>query len=118
MSNGVISLREVPDDAGGRSDIHLIIDTHQFVIESKRVVRARTFDQLVDAYGTQAVQYQVSHAPIAFLAVVDYGHRTVRTDLTGSFDVRAAHLPESTRTYALTALRVLANVDTPSAASK
>lgn len=117
-AGGLNALREVPDTAGGRSDVLLLVDGHQFVIESKRVQQPRTFNQLTKKYGTQAVQYQATHAPVAFLAVVDYGHRTTRTDLAGSFDVRPWTLPDAARTYALVTLQVLGNVATPSESSR
>ncbi|WP_261646068.1 hypothetical protein [Curtobacterium sp. C2H10] len=117
-SSGLQAMREVPDIAGGRSDIILISEGQQFVIESKRVTTPHTFDQLATKYGSQAIQYQVSNAPIGLLAVVDYGRRDARTDLSGSFNVRPYELSESKRRYALVTARVLANVATPSASSK
>lgn len=114
QSLGLKGLREVPDVAGGRTDVFVQVGKDRYVVEAKRVSTHLSFDRLVAKFGLQAVQYQATDVPYAFLAVVDYFHQPSRTDLTGCFDTRQFELPGSSRIYSLTTMRVQANVATPS----
>ena len=76
----------------------------------------RTNDALTADYGPQATEYTKTGAPFAFLAVLDLTPHTSRLDLADSLWVDEWH-DDSGRKRALTGLRVLGNVKSPSAQS-
>jgi hypothetical protein len=117
FATGYPAYVEVPDVGGGRADVLVHVGSEVFVIEVKRIDAARTDDQLADKYGDQAGQYTLTGPPFAFLAVLDLRHREVRIDADSSFWVRPWRVAESGKSRALTAFRVLSDVDSPSASS-
>ena len=116
-TEGVRALVEVQDIGGGRVDVIVFFDKLRLVIEIKREFDDRDQDDLVAAYGNQAVQYASADIPFAFLAVLDLFRRAVRADLQSCAWVRRVELPEGSRTYGLTTIRVQASPEPPSSSS-
>lgn len=116
-TEGVRALVEVQDIGGGRVDVIVFFDKLRLVIEIKREFDDRDQDELVAAYGNQAVQYASADIPFAFLAVLDLFRRAVRADLQSCAWVRCVELPEGSRTYGLTTIRVQASPEPPSSSS-
>lgn len=116
--DGLSSIVERPNTAGGRLDIAVTFPRCRICIEVKRVTTTRANEQLVTSYGAQAVQYAATDVPVAFLVVADYARRATRLDLTGAFHVSPVRLQPESRQHALTTLRLQANVASPSSASK
>lgn len=117
-TTGVRAQVEVPDIGGGRVDVVVILDRLRLVVEVKREFEAKSQDELVAAYGVQAVQYASADSPFVFLAVLDLARREVRADVQSCLWVRHLTLPEQgSRTYGLTTARVQANLAPPSASS-
>jgi hypothetical protein len=115
---GVRALVEVSDIGGGRVDVIVFLEQLRLVVEIKREFENRSQDELVDAYGMQAVQYASADIPFAFLAVLDLAHWTVRSDVQACLWARQIVLPESgSRIYGLTTARLQANVAPPSVSS-
>lgn len=109
---------ELPNIAGGRVDIAVTFDSRcTFYIEVKTVDEDRSDDELVDDFGTQAIQYAVTDIPVAILVVADYFARMIRRDLSGAFHLTPLKLDAASRQHALIAVRLQANVDPPSATS-
>lgn len=116
LSTGIRTHVEVPNIGGGRADVIIPIGTEQFIIEVKRITAARTDDALTTDYGQQASEYTKTGAPFSFLAVLDLTRRTSRLDIGDSFWV--TEWSDTTgRKRAMTGLRVLANVNPPSASA-
>jgi hypothetical protein len=117
-TTGVRALVEVSDIGGGRVDVIVFLERLRLVVEIKREFENKSQDELVEAYGTQAVQYTSADVPFAFLAVLDLARRNVRSDLQACLWARQVTLPESgSRIYGLTTARLQANVAPPSASS-
>ena len=113
------SVVELPNVAGGRVDIAVKFGGRCTVyIEVKTVDRDRTDAEIVDDFGTQAVQYAVTDIPVALLVVADYVPRSIRRDLNGAFRVTPIKLDPTSRQHALITVRLQANVAPPSATSK
>lgn len=108
---------EVPNIGGGRADVIVNIDNQQFVIEVKRIMTTMSDKDLVNAFGGQACSYTLAGPPFAFLAALDLTHRTIRLSTNSSFWVDSWTQPASGDIRALTGMRVLADVDTPSMTS-
>ncbi|MDP9983607.1 hypothetical protein J2W14_003028 [Pseudarthrobacter oxydans] len=115
---GLNSKAEVANVGGGRVDVLVEFQRCRFAIEVKRELTHHTDDQLVSKYGTQAVQYAATDVTAVFLAVLDYFERQERLDIDAVFWTRQLQLDPLSRKYALTALRVQAHVDSPSASSR
>jgi hypothetical protein len=117
-TSGVRAYVEVPDIGGGRVDVIVFLERMRLAVEVKREFESKSQDELVQAYGLQAVQYASSDAPFAFLAVLDLARREVRADVQACLWVRHVQLPEpGSRLYGLTTARVQANVAPPSVSS-
>jgi len=109
---------ELSNVAGGRVDIAVTFSGRcTFYVEVKTVDQDRTDEQLVDDFGTQAVQYAATNIPVAILAVADYVPRKIRRDLTGALHVTPVRLDPTSRQHAVIAVRLQANVEPPSATS-
>lgn len=106
---------EVPNIGGGRADVVVPVMGEEFVIEVKRSTTTRNNAQLVQDYADQAAQYTHTRTPFAFLAVLDLTPHESRLGLAESFWV--AEWSDGPTTRAVVALRVLANVATPSSLS-
>lgn len=104
--------------AGGRADIRVTFPEAVFYIEVKRVLNQEDDKRASAHYGDQAAQYAVTSAPITFLALLDYGFRNTRLDLETVIWTTPHMLPGVASPYALTGLRIQANVATPSAATR
>lgn len=105
--------------SGGRVDIAVtFLGRCTIYIEVKTVDQDRSDDDLVDDFGTQAVQYAATDIPVAILVVADYVPRQIRRDLTGAFRVTPMNLDPTSRQHALVTVRLQANVSPPSATSK
>nr|AFK88720.1 hypothetical protein [Arthrobacter sp. 31.31] len=104
--------------AGGRADIRVTFPEAVFYIEVKRVLTQEDDERASAHYGDQAAQYAVTSAPITFLALLDYGFRNTRLDLETVIWTTPHTLPGVASPYALTGLRIQANVATPSAATR
>lgn len=115
---GLRALVEVPHMGGGRADVLFSVNGEQFTIEVKRITAARSDDNLVDEFGPQASQYTLTGVPFSFLAVLDLRPREQRLDINSSFWTRGWTVSESQAVRALTAMRVLATVKSPSQLSK
>ncbi|QHK19801.1 hypothetical protein GU243_08725 [Pseudarthrobacter psychrotolerans] len=115
---GLNSKAEIANVGGGRVDVLVEFQRCRFAIEVKRELTHHTDDQLVSKYGTQAVQYAATDVTAVFLAVLDYFERQERLDIDAVFWTRQLQLDSLSRNYALTALRVQAHVDSPSASSR
>ncbi|MDV6263961.1 hypothetical protein [Rhodococcoides yunnanense] len=116
ISAGLRAHVEIPNIGGGRADVVVPIGTEQFVIEVKRVTATRTDEALTTEYGLQASEYTKTGAPFSFLAVLDLKRRTSRLDIGDSFWI-SEWKDASGRMRALTGLRVLGKVSSPSAAT-
>jgi hypothetical protein len=117
-TTGVRAMVEVSDIGGGRVDVVVFADKLRLVVEVKREFEDKDQDELVAAYGDQAVQYASADVPFAFLAVLDLFRRDVRTDIQACLWVRHVTLPKpGSRTYGLTTARVQANLEPPSTSS-
>lgn len=115
---GLNSYTEVPNVGGGRVDVIVQFSRCRFSVEVKRELAARSNAALVTKYGAQAVQYASTDVPIAFMAVLDYGARATRIDLPGAIWTTPVQIDDVSRVYALTSLRVQANVASPSTSSR
>jgi hypothetical protein len=112
------SVVEQPNVAGGRVDIAVTFRGRCTVfIEVKTVDQDRADDELVEDFGTQAVQYAATNIPIALLVVADYVPRIIRRDLQAAFHVTPVKLDSTSRKHALILVRLQANVASPSATS-
>ena len=100
---------------GGRADVVILDGVERFVIEVKQIATARTNEDLSADYGPQAQQYTMTAAPFAFLAVLDNVPRTSRIDLDSSLWTSPWMCGETGTTHALTAARVIADAQPPSA---
>jgi len=89
-------------------------DAERFVIEVKRITESATDAELSDSFGDQAGQYTLTGPPFAFLAVLDLTHWESRLPISASFWVVPWRVPTTDEMRALTGLRVLADVATPS----
>ncbi len=119
LFDGVVTAPEVRHVGGGRCDVFVVIDRERLVIEVKRVSGPRWSDErLVDEFGTQAAQYQMTGAPFAFLAVLDATPSSARIDLDTTFWVSpwTHELLRSAEPWGLTTMRVLSDVEPPSRA--
>lgn len=101
--------------AGGRADVAIWDGAERFVIEVKQIAVGRTNHDLSDDYGPQAQQYTMTAAPFAFLAVLDNVPRTSRIDLDSSVWTSPWKSAETGATHALTAARIIADAQPPSA---
>lgn len=115
--SGRDSMVERPDVAGGRVDIVVTFPRCRICIEVKSVDQDRTDSELVDDFGTQAVQYAVTDIPVAILVVADYVPRVTRQDLKAAIHVSAEQIDPASRQHALVTIRMQANVAPPSATS-
>jgi hypothetical protein len=116
--SGLTSYTEVPNVGGGRVDVIVQFGRCRFSVEVKRELVARSNAALVTKYGAQAVQYASTDVPIAFMAVMDYGARATRIDLPGAIWTTPFQIDDASRVYALTSVRVQANVASPSTSSR
>ncbi|MGV8856940.1 hypothetical protein [Rhodoglobus sp.] len=117
-ASGVDATIERVNTAGGDVDLEVRFRFGSFYIEVKRVLHKTTDVVLTDRFGKQATQYAATDIPIVFLAVLDYAPRQVRVDLPGVFWTIPFRPEPASREYALTSLRVQANVESPSASSR
>lgn len=116
LATGLRSHVEIPNIGGGRADVVIPIGTEHFVIEVKRITAPRDDDALTSEYGQQASEYTKTGAPFSFLAVLDLTHHSSRLDIGDSFWV--VEWSDATgRKRAMTGLRVLASVSSPSASA-
>ncbi len=112
------SVVELPNIGGGRVDIAVRFDGRcTLYVEIKTVDQDRSDEDLVDDFGTQAVQYAVTDIPVAILVVADYFPRRTRRDLMGAFHVTSKRSDPASRQHALITVRLQANVSPPSATS-
>ncbi|WP_209372099.1 hypothetical protein [Brevibacterium renqingii] len=105
------------ENAGGRVDIAVLFPRCRISIEVKRTVKRRDDDTLIADFGTQTIQYASTDVPVAILAVADYARRATRLDLPAVFQVVPKQLDPTSRQHALAAVRLQANVASPSTAS-
>ncbi|WIB12604.1 hypothetical protein [Curtobacterium sp. MCPF17_052] len=104
--------------AGDRADVRVTFPGCRFYVEVKRILSTEEDGAAAAHYGDQAAQYAVTSEPITFLALLDYSRRVTRLDLDTAIWTTSHSLPEVQRAYALTGIRIQANVATPSAATK
>lgn len=115
ISTGLPTDVEVSNRAGGRADVLVTFhDAERFVIEVKRITESATDAELSDSFGDQAGQYTLTGPPFAFLAVLDLTRWNSRLPINASFWIVPWHVPTTDEVRALTGLRVLADVATPS----
>lgn len=118
-STGLPTDVEVSNRAGGRADVLVTFhDAERFVIEVKRITESATDAELSDSFGDQAGQYTLTGPPFAFLAVLDLTRWESRLPIGASFWVIPWRVPTTDEVRALTGLRVLADVATPSELSR
>lgn len=119
VSTGLPADVEVSNRAGGRADVLVTFhDAERFVIEVKRIAESATDAELSDSFGDQAGQYTLTGPPFAFLAVLDLTRWESRLPISASFWVVPWRVPTTDEVRALTGLRVLADVATPSELSR
>lgn len=119
VATGLPADVEVSNRAGGRADVLITLhDAERFVIEVKRITESATDSELSADFGDQAGQYTLTGPPFAFLAVLDLTHWRSRLPIGASFWIDPWQVPTTGEVRALTGLRVLADVDTPSELSR